>query len=380
MRVPDPCVTFRFSTAGVSEPERAEAVRDLHLRERHLLPAGFEPLEPLEPLSNRPPQVDVIKRTLPGLALVSGTFSGLRHAARPKGAAGHGENDLLFCVNVRGRSVALQRDRELVLRDGDAFFATRSSAGFNIVRPTPARFIGCRVPRETVAALLGRLDDTPMSFVPHDTEALSLLITYASAIADALPLATPELQRLTVSHMQDLIAASIATTRGGRAIAEGRGIAAARLRAIMMDIDAHIGDGDLSVNKVADRHRITPRYLHKLFESEGLTFSSFVLGQAPLPRTPNVERFEPCRSEHQHDRVRCGFWRPFIFQSCLPTVLRCYTQGGQAVVRERRHTDTCSPTPNVDQMRSGRTQPLTSAAGSRTGVGSTQSVRLKHLR
>jgi AraC-like DNA-binding protein len=279
MRVPDPCVTFRFSTAGVSEPERAEAVRDLHLRERHLLPAGFEPLEPLEPLSNRPPQVDVIKRTLPGLALVSGTFSGLRHAARPKGAAGHGENDLLFCVNVRGRSVALQRDRELVLRDGDAFFATRSSAGFNIVRPTPARFIGCRVPRETVAALLGRLDDTPMSFVPHDTEALSLLITYASAIADALPLATPELQCLTVSHMQDLIAASIATTRGGRAIAEGRGIAAARLRAIMMDIDAHIGDGDLSVNKVADRHRITPRYLHKLFESEGLTFSSFVLGQ-----------------------------------------------------------------------------------------------------
>jgi hypothetical protein len=127
--------------------------------------------------------------------------------------------------------LAQQRDRELVLRDGDAFFATRSLAGFNIVRPTPARFIGCRVPREAVAALLGRLDDTPMSFVPHETEALSLLVTYASAIADALPLTTPELQRLTVSHMQDLIAATIAATRGGRAIAEGRGIAAARLRA-----------------------------------------------------------------------------------------------------------------------------------------------------
>ena len=279
MRVPDQCTTFRFSTAGVPAPARAEAVRDLHLRERQLLPTGLEPIEPLEPLSDRPPQVDVIKRTLPGLALVSGTFSGLRHATRPKGSAGHGENDLLVCVNVRGCSVALQRDRELTLRDGEAFFATRSSAGFNVVRPTPARFIGCRVAREAVAALLGRLDDTPMTFVPHDTEALSLLVTYASAIADTLPLTTPELQRLAVSHMQDLIAATIAATRGVRAIGEGRGIAAARLRAIMTDICAHLCDGELSVVEVAQRQRVTPRYVHKLLENEGLTFSSFVMGQ-----------------------------------------------------------------------------------------------------
>ena len=277
--MPDQCTTFRFSTAGVSKPARAEAVRDLHKRERAMLPAGLEPLEPLEPLSDRPPHVDVIKKTLPGLALVSGTFSGLRHAARPRGAAGHGENDLLVCVNVQGCSLAQQRDRALLLPDGDAFFATRSVAGFSIVRPTPARFIGCRVEREAVAALLGRLDDTPMSFVPHDTEALSLLVTYASAIAETLPLTTPELQRLAVSHMQDLIAATIAATRGGRAIAEGRGIAAARLRAIMTDICARLDEGELSVAEVAQRQRVTPRYVHKLFENEGLTFSSFVLGQ-----------------------------------------------------------------------------------------------------
>jgi AraC-like DNA-binding protein len=277
--VSEVCTTFRFSTAVLPEPTRAQAVLCLHERERTVLPAGLEPLEPLEPLSDRPPHVDVIKRTLPGLALVSGTFSGLRHAARPRGASGHGENDLLFCVNVRGCSLAQQRDRELTLRDGDAFFATRSLAGFSIVRPTPARFIGCRVPREAVAALLGRLDDTPMTFVPPGTEALSLLVTYASAIADALPLTTPELQRLAVSHMQDLIAATVAATRGDRAIAEGRGIAAARLRAIMTDICAHLGDGELSVAEVAQRQRVTPRYIHKLFENEGFTFSAFVLGQ-----------------------------------------------------------------------------------------------------
>jgi len=47
----------------------------------------------------------------------------------------------------------------------------------------------------------------------------------------------------------------------------------------MTDIRAHFGEGDLSVAEIARRHRITPRYIHKLFENEGLTFSSFVLGQ-----------------------------------------------------------------------------------------------------
>ena len=79
--------------------------------------------------------------------------------------------------------------------------------------------------------------------------------------------------------MHDLIAATIRAARDGRAIAEGCGIAAARLRAIMTEISTHLCDGDLSVAKIARNHRLTPRYIHKLFENEGLTFSSFVLGQ-----------------------------------------------------------------------------------------------------
>jgi AraC-like DNA-binding protein len=79
--------------------------------------------------------------------------------------------------------------------------------------------------------------------------------------------------------MHDLIAGTIGATRDGWAIAEGRGIAAARLRAIITDISAHLADCDLSVAKIARRHRVTRRYIHKLFENEGLTFSSFVRGQ-----------------------------------------------------------------------------------------------------
>src|SRR5215472_13081325 len=107
------------------EPARAQAVRDLHLYERTFLSAKREPIEPLEPLPNYPLHVDLTKRTLPGLAVVSGTLSGLRHIVRPSAAVPNGGDDLLVAVNVRGGSTVSQRDRDMVLRDGDACFATR---------------------------------------------------------------------------------------------------------------------------------------------------------------------------------------------------------------------------------------------------------------
>src|SRR5215469_14644726 len=94
--LPNVCATLRFSTAGIPEPARAQAIRDLPLNERTLLSAGLEPIEPLEPLADHPVNADLIKRTLPGLAVVSGTLSGLRHAIRPSGAVAKGGDDLLF--------------------------------------------------------------------------------------------------------------------------------------------------------------------------------------------------------------------------------------------------------------------------------------------
>jgi len=38
-------------------------------------------------------------------------------------------------------------------------------------------------------------------------------------------------------------------------------------------------DGTLAVADVAALHGVTPRYVHKLFESEGTTFTQFILSQ-----------------------------------------------------------------------------------------------------
>src|SRR5262249_35129189 len=136
-----------------------------------------------------------------------------------------------------------------------------------------------RVPRRAIAPLVGTLEETPIRIVRRGTEALDLLVAYAGNIANHWAPPTPNLSRLVVTHIHDLIAVTVGATRDGQVIAEGRGIRAARLRAIMSYITANLSDYDLTPAAVASHQRVTTRYVHKLFEREGLTFSEFVLGQ-----------------------------------------------------------------------------------------------------
>ena len=47
----------------------------------------------------------------------------------------------------------------------------------------------------------------------------------------------------------------------------------------MFDVVKNLGRRELSITSVALRHRVTPRYIQKLFESEGTTFTEYVLEQ-----------------------------------------------------------------------------------------------------
>jgi AraC-like DNA-binding protein len=271
--------SFRFSTDDLPEAARAKVVRELH--EHATLPNRARP-EPLEPLRDYRVRLDMTKRVLPGAIIMSGTLCGVRHAIRSKGSVSSSEDDLLVAVNLSGRTIAQLRDRELVLLDGDAMLMTRDSTSLNFTHPAPVNFLGFRVPRDAIAPLAVSVDDALIRVVPagSGSEPIKLLVTYARALAEELQsLDTPELQRLVTTHIHDLIALAVGATRDGDAIAKGRGIRAARLRAIMSDITANLGDCDLTVAAVAQRQRVTPRYLHKLFEGEELTFSTFVLGQ-----------------------------------------------------------------------------------------------------
>ena len=264
--------SFRFSTDALPARARGRAVRALY--EHPMLPTR---LEPLEPLSDRSARVDITQLALPGLAILSGSLCGLRQHVRPERSRQTGTDDLFFGVNLAGSSTAHQGGREVMLRGGDAFFANRGKTGFTIDRPTQARFVGLRVSRSALAPLVTNLDDAVFRLIPDHANALRLLTKYISVVVNDQPPSTPELRHLVATQVYDLIALAIGATRDAALFAQGRGVRAARLGAIKADIAANLCDCDLSATAIAALHRVTPRYMHKLFESEGITFSEFVL-------------------------------------------------------------------------------------------------------
>jgi AraC-like DNA-binding protein len=115
--------------------------------------------------------------------------------------------------------------------------------------------------------------------IARDHDALGLLRSYLGILKETDKLSTPDLRRSVVVHVHDLIALALGATRDTATLAEERSIRSARLRAMMLDIVENLHRPELGVNAVAKRHGVTPRYVQRLFEREGTTFTAYVLEQ-----------------------------------------------------------------------------------------------------
>jgi AraC-like DNA-binding protein len=109
----------------------------------------------------------------------------------------------------------------------------------------------------------------------HETNARQLLTSYTQVV-ERLSVAEPELRHLMVGHLYHLVALVRGATRDGSETRNGRSGQAARLEAIKTEILTGLDRRELSLAGLAARHGVTPRYVQRLFESEGLTFSQFV--------------------------------------------------------------------------------------------------------
>ncbi len=270
----DGAAFFRFTTDHMLPHERAPAVREMH--ERCTLP--IQP-EPMEPLSGQRVRVDITQWALPGLGVMSGALCGLRQQIKPEHSAPTGADDVFLAFNLAGISVVAQGSNEVVVRDGDAFIAIRGAKGFSVARPKSVRFIGLRFPLTALSPLVPDLRHSEVRVLPRGTSALKLLRRYLGLIAQESALTASELQQAAVAHIYDLAAVALGPAADGVDLARKRGVRAARLETIKAEIIAHLDEGNLSAAMVADNQQMSLRYLQKLFESDGTSFSEFVLDQ-----------------------------------------------------------------------------------------------------
>jgi AraC-like DNA-binding protein len=228
-----------------------------------------------KPIADRACAIDFALRKLPDLGLLSGMARGVRHE-HARRQSGDGDDDFSFQFNVSGLSLVSGRRGDTTLRDGDAMLLSYSVSR-TITRPDRVDHRVIRLPRAALAPLVHNIDAAVLCPIPHGTGMLRLLKSYVDAVFDDPALTTPEMRRLVIAQLCDLVAVTLGATRDAAALAEGRGVRAARLRAIKDDIEAHLANGDLTPGAVAKRQRISESYIRKLFEGEGTSFSEFVL-------------------------------------------------------------------------------------------------------
>jgi AraC-like DNA-binding protein len=226
-------------------------------------------------LPDIPFNVDMVFRVLPDFGLASGTCSAmdcLRTAQMIE------SDDLILTVAMSGGSVLHVRDCEIPIGGGMAALTRTTDVSRCAVHST-SEFVNFRFPFDKIAPMVTDLDAAAMRPIPVNTEALRLLVHYASLLEKEDMLATPDVQSLVSSHLQDLAVLAIGATRDAEMIANHRGIPAARLQAIKADISRTFADRHLSIDAVALRNGITPRYVSMLLENDATTFSESVLAQ-----------------------------------------------------------------------------------------------------
>jgi AraC-like DNA-binding protein len=226
-----------------------------------------------EPNPDAPFKMEATSRTLPDLALSQSSRSPMRTAHR-----GNLDDNLSMLVIQAG---------DILLRFGDtdvALAANMATLGRNDVKAildirSNTEMLSIRLRRQILEPLVKDLSNLRDVAVVRNAQAVRLLAGYVRMLDQEEMVETPEAKHLITMHVHDLAALAFGATADAKAIAEGRGVRAARLAAIKSDILSRLSRPDLSAAAVAARQGVTPRYVYALLEMEGLTFSEYVVAQ-----------------------------------------------------------------------------------------------------
>jgi AraC-like DNA-binding protein len=248
---------LRIATGGLPPARRLPALRDLFDRS-----IGMD----IAADSDQP--VDLQINAVPGLrrALMLCPFTA--RAARPSPRLCDGDDTVCMMIKHGGHMALRQGGQEAVPDVGDGMllvYRQPSQLSFQ-----EATYLSLRVPLHALAMLVD-VEAAAGRRIKGETAALVLLRHYVASLPEQM--VDPTLAGLVATHVHDLMALAIGATGEGREIARGRGVRAARLETIKADLAR---DASQSIDEIARRQGVTPRYVQILFEEAGTTFGEFV--------------------------------------------------------------------------------------------------------
>lgn len=230
----------------------------------------------IETIGDGPFHASVTFQTLPGVGLASGSRSEAHYRITRQHLARSSNDAVLLSALTNGAATSQQLGREIIGQPGSAVVISGTDPSVNTMHRLGS-FVTISLPRPKLAALVPDLGAAYARQIRAENDALRLLIRYVQTLHHSGPIDTPGLAEATADHIIDLAALAMGAGKDAAHEARQRGVAAARLHAIKTEMRDNSNDHDLSIAMMAARHGVTPRYVHKLFERDGTTFSAFVL-------------------------------------------------------------------------------------------------------
>ncbi|MER5963558.1 helix-turn-helix domain-containing protein [Streptomyces sp. NPDC002057] len=189
----------------------------------------------------------------------------------------HPDPFVAFAIQERGTAVLVQGGRRAVAGPGE-LFVWDTARPYTLSHPTSFAARIVRLPRRAAGlteADLRAVTGTVIGTAEGLGGALRTLLTSLVAAGEPRSAAIADMSAESVVNLFRALVAECGEPSDGRRTdgGAGRGHLLARIRA---HIDDHLADPDLSPGTVARAHHISVRYLHRLFEAEGITVARFI--------------------------------------------------------------------------------------------------------
>jgi AraC-like DNA-binding protein len=231
----------------------------------------------IEPIGDAPFHADVTFQQLPEVGIAVGTRSAAHYRVTPE-LATRGRDIIALSILRSGVATATQFGKEVIGGIGSASVLTPTHPSTSTLH-SHGSFVTLALSRPAIAARVPNFTAAFGHPIQSDNASLRLLIRYLDILQGGLDLVSTEVARSVSTHVLDLAALAMGARDDYADLVRERGAKAARLSAIRADIVAALGHQDLSTETIAVRHGISPRYVRKLFEEHGMSFSAFVLAE-----------------------------------------------------------------------------------------------------
>nr|WP_245432534.1 AraC family transcriptional regulator [Mesorhizobium loti] len=256
----------RLSTEAVQPRCRLAFVHDFIAR--HVGGLHFHPADSANV------KIDLEAMHLPGgLTVGLGQYAPMR-GARTRELLQDGREHYLLTIHGEDHEMSVDGGKPVTVRAGDLLLINEARAfEFRLHRPVDIEVIS--LDRQALARLAPLVDMEPSYIVPAETPHSRLLAHYANMIRRDAP-RTKKAGEVASRHIYDLAALVLDGFVRGGAERNETSITAARLKLVKQDIADRLVEAGLNIDAVARRQGVSPRYIQRLFESEGTTFSDFV--------------------------------------------------------------------------------------------------------